>query len=460
MWLSNFFCRPISFSRRDCALVCALLAALLSLAVNQAHAKEPPRKKSELPGPREVPQKQRPAIARTAAEFRSKHFLLHTDLPQKEARELLHKLEVMVGLISKYWGQPAAGMIECYVVENLANWPAGSLNAAGRAKIQQRAGITMVETMSRGAKLLSAKALVFATAEHGTPQHEAVHAYCGQTFGRTGPLWYAEGMAEVGQYWREGDTGVHVPDHVLGYLRESRRRSIDEIIADDGTNASNPSGAAADSWQNYAWRWALCHLLVNNPNYAGRFRGLGLTFLNGGPAKFADVFGPMHDEIAFEFGLFLSHLEEGYRVDLCSWDWKRKSRELVDATPVHARVAANHGWQPCGAIVEAGKYYDFSASGNWSIGKDEPATADGGSDGRGRLEGVVFKDFALGEPFALGSYGSFVAPGDGRLYLRCRDDWNSLADNKGSLSITIKNADRGGPLPKPKQGELETADAK
>jgi len=457
MWLSKLSCGPALFTWRECALVCASLVAMLSFAIQRTDAKEPPRKKTELPGPREIPQKQRTAAV---GEFRSKHFLLHTDLPQKDARELLHKLEVMVGLISKYWGQPASGTIECYVVANLANWPESSLNPAGRAKIKQEAGVTMVETMSRGAKLLRAKALVFATAEHGTPQHEAVHAYCGQTFGRTGPLWYAEGMAEVGQYWREADTSVHVPEHVLAYLRGSRRRSLDEIVADDGTNAANTAGPAGDTWQNYAWRWSLCHLLVNNPNYAGRFRALGLALLSGTPTKFADVFGPMHDEIAFEFGLFLSHLEQGYRVDLCSWDWKRKFRELTDGTPVHARVLANHGWQPSGATVESGKRYEFSSSGNWSIDKEAAVTADGKSDGRGRLEGVIMKDFALGEPFPLGCYGSFVAPGDGRLYLRCRDEWSALADNKGSLSINIKDADREGPLPKPMQCQLETADAK
>ena len=41
------------------------------------------------------------------------------------------------------------------------------------------------------------KIVVFAAARPGVAEHEVVHAYCGQTFGTTGPLWYREGMAQL-----------------------------------------------------------------------------------------------------------------------------------------------------------------------------------------------------------------------------------------------------------------------
>jgi hypothetical protein len=54
--------------------------------------------------------------------------------------------------------------------------------------------------------------------------------------------------------------------------------------------------------------------------------------------------------------------------------------------------------------------------------------------------GVVMnvEKFELGEPFELGADGSFSAPSDGQLYLRCRDKWGALADNKGTLTIKLK----------------------
>lgn len=414
------------------------------------HAAEK-KKKIKLPGPAEVAQKSRSATVPAPADFRSAHFLLHTDLAAKPARELLARLERMLGLISKYWNQPPTGTIELFVVEDLKNWPEGSLAAAGRAKIEQKAGVTMTETMSQGKRLLAAKSIVYAVSERGTPEHEAVHAYCGQTFGRTGPLWYAEGMAEMGQYWREGDASVHCPDYVVAYLHANRAKPIREIVADDGkTRSGNAMALTGDSWQNYAWRWALCHMLANNTNYAARFRPLGLGFLSGQRVSFADTYGAMMSEIEFEYEFFIRHFDQGYRVDLCSWNWKKKSRPLEGDASIASRIAANRGWQPSGVVVTSGNKYDYSASGGWQTAKDaKELSADGAQDGRGRLEGVIFNDFALGEPFPLGASGSFASPGDGRLFLRCKDAWNELADNKGQLTVTIKSSANGTPLVDP-----------
>lgn len=70
-------------------------------------------------------QSKRAACAEAAgkpADYKSPHFLLHTDLSAAEAKELLSRLETMLGLVSTYWGKPPSGVIECYVVKDLANW--------------------------------------------------------------------------------------------------------------------------------------------------------------------------------------------------------------------------------------------------------------------------------------------------------------------------------------------------
>jgi hypothetical protein len=105
---------------------------------------------------------------------------------------------------------------------------------------------------------------------------------------------------------------------------------------------------------------------------------------------------------------------------------------------VSARILAQRGWQPSGARLKEGERYEYSAGGTWrAMANAEATTAAGEASGRGRLEGVVFRDFALGEPFPLGANGTFRAPEDGRLYLRCHDDWNALADNTGFVSVKI-----------------------
>jgi hypothetical protein len=384
------------------------------------------------------------------ADYSSPHFLMHTDLADEEAEELLDRLETMLDLISKYWTRPPSGIIEMFVVKNLSRWPNGSIPEEGLDSIEGGAGVTVTRRISSGNAFV-AKSIVYAIADRGTPQHEAVHAYCGQAFGRSGPLWYSEGMAEMGQYWRANDSSVNIHPGVLRYLQQSAPKSLNEIV-----NAREITG---DSWQNYAWRWALCHLLANNTNYASRFRPLGLAILtNQADASFEQTYGDMAQEISFEYRQFLQHVDNGLRADLSSWDWKAKFKVVKSGTVTQARVEAAKGWQPSRLIVTEGEEYEYSAAGNWTISKDAgPLDGDGAVDGAGRLVGALLteekQDYSLGEEFELGKFGTFTAPGGGKLYLRCRDRWTDLANNRGNLTVKLKLKDKGPPLAPPKSDD-------
>jgi hypothetical protein len=411
-----------------------LLAAVFALAV---FSTSPSMAQSKRDKPK--------AAASGPTDYRSQNFYIHTDLSAEDAKDLLERLETMLSIISSYWARPCLGVIECYVVEDLSHWPQGMLPEEGLGHVRAGAGVTVITKVSQGGAFL-AKSVVYAVADRGTPQHEAVHAYCGQTFGTTGPVWYSEGMAEMGQYWHKDEfskngsafQSVHIHDVVLDYLRGSEPKSLNEIV--------NGEEFTGDSWQNYAWRWALCHLLANNPNYAPKFRPLGLALLKKEPTSFEAVYGDMAKEIMFEYRFFLKHLEQGYRADLCSWDWKRKFRLPKGSATITAKIKADRGWQPSGVIVAAGVNYEYKAAGTWQTAKDGAAcSADGGKNagekgGGGRLLGVVMNmaDYQLGEPIELGAGGSFKAPADGQLYLRCGDKWGELADNKGTLTVKLK----------------------
>ena len=367
-------------------------------------------------------------------DYSSRNFVLHTDLTAEEAADLLRRLEMMLSIISRYWGQPNRAPIECFVVKDLSVWPEGYFPAYPAEKLQNREGVTVSAARTLGGRLIQAKSVVYAYADHGTPQHEAVHAYCGQNFGNTGPTWYAEGMAEMGQYWREKDTSVLLPEVVLEYLQTSEPKPLLAIV--DNTDQTG------DSWENYAWRWALCNMLANNPNYAARFRPLGLNLLLDRDDSFEKTYGLMAREIEFEYRFFLTHLDNGLRADLIAWDWKVKFVPLARGRTVAATVAADHGWQPSRLKVQAGTVYAVASSGDWQLEKDGPElTAAGGDDGRGQLRGVVFDPltYTLGEPFDA-SGDTFTAPADGHLYLRCEDAWGELADNTGKLQVRIRPA--------------------
>jgi hypothetical protein len=384
----------------------------------------------------------RAADQQIPATQQSKSFLLHTDLPPAEAQQLLQRLETMLGFVAGYWGRPHRGVITMYVARDIGDWPAevlAKMDPAGVESIRRGGGLTVGTVMVRGNEFRS-KAIVYAVADHGTPQHEAVHAYCNHAFGGTGPVWYAEGMAEVGNYWVEGDKGVSAPQSVINYLRRTPTKSLDAIV-------NNPLETTGDSWQNYAWRWALCHLLGHNENYSRRFKPLGLQLLNRAKTDFWQVYGSQAEEIEFEYRLFLETLVPGYRVDLCSWDWKTRFSAAVGNRSLACTIRADRGWQASRLLVSKGTEYEFAATGEWSLGKGaEKLTADGNDAGHSRLVGVIFNDYSLSEPFELGAAGSFIAPADGRLYLRCQDDWGSIADNSGSVSVRLKLQDTGRPL--------------
>jgi hypothetical protein len=328
-----------------------------------------------------------------------------------------------------------------FVVKDLAAWPPGVFPDAAVDSLTTGGGLTMSQTRSSfnaatGKKLahLGTKSMVYAVADRGTPQHEAVHAYCAQSFGTTGPTWFAEGIAELGQYWRDKDLSVQIHPEVLKYLQNSEPKPLAEIV--------DLRSVTGDSWQNYAWRWALCHLLAFNPNYGDRFRPLGLQILNEQESTFQSVYGSMAPEIAFEYRFFLDHMDNGFRVDLCRWDWKTKANLIRGTGAAASKIEAARGWQASRLMVKEGQSYEVTATGEWSTGGDtEKVSADGHAGGRGRLTGVLFDDYKLSEPFPLGATARWAAPQNGVLFLRCDDDWKSVGDNSGSVAVKIKSAD-------------------
>ena len=367
-------------------------------------------------------------------EIRSDHFILATDISDRSAQVLLAKLETMYDLVGAYFRAAPKQPILCYVVRDLAQWPEERLKPEGVQKIAEGAGVTIWRTLSRGGRKMKAEAEVYSCPDHSVCQHEAVHAFCALTFGSTGPVWFSEGMAEMGQYWKPDQLAVNIDPTVIRYLQNVKPKKMADIVA-----AGQITG---DSWQAYAWRWALCHLLANNPNYAKRFKTLGLNLMNErGNDNFTEAFGPVAENISFEYDQFVQNFGNGYRVDLCVWDWRTPSKPLSKSKKIKANVEARAGWQATRLRAVKDTSYDFSAEGSWGIGKGtEDLSADGSPAGEGRLVGTLMNEFELSAPFELGSAGTWIAPSEGQLFVRCQDAWTELEDNSGSVKLTIKRA--------------------
>lgn len=364
---------------------------------------------------------------------RSAHFAFLTDVSDREAQIILAKLERMAGLLEKYFGRGPTGVIEGFVVRDLDAFPPGMLaEPEGVAKIRAQAGICF------NARLGSRrKATLYACADHGVIQHECTHGFCHMAFGSAGPTWLAEGVAELGNYWKEGESAVDVEPAVMGYLQQARpKRRLLEIAV--------PGRAPSGTWQDYAWRWALCHMLAHNPNYSDRFKPLAIALMEEQPGvSFESVYGPVAKEISFEYDQFLETVGNGFRADLTAWPWRARFAPLTTAASRKATVKAAAGWQASGVTVAQGDTYAVHATGTWrTAAAGAECSAAGDDTGRGRLEAAVLSEsaegFALSDAIPLGAQCTFTAPTDGRLMLRCADDWTQLADNDGEIEVTIR----------------------
>lgn len=205
----------------------------------------------------------------TLVSYRSKRFVVRTDLPQAKADAALTQLEQLADQLEAYWGKPTKGPIEVRLVGKLDRWLADELPADAVEQLQQNAGTTLTERASdEDGNVILVKSIVYATADPRSYLHEAVHAYCWQTFGRCGPDWYAEGMAEL---WAFRMTGVS--DKFATFLRDNPHATVANLVSD--------KLATKTRWQTYAYRWALCQLLAEDERYAKRFQTFGRKLLAG-----------------------------------------------------------------------------------------------------------------------------------------------------------------------------------
>lgn len=370
------------------------------------------------------------------AEFRSRNFAVMTDIGAERAEKLLVKLETMLSLVEGYFGRRNSKPIRMFVMESTGNFAGMDLNPQGVASVATGGGLTITQKVTLG-RQWKADSIVYAIADEGTPQHEAVHAYCANNFGSTGPTWYSEGMAEVGNYFKgPKDYTVNAKLHVIEYLKSGAIKPLKEVV--------DLNQFTGDSWQNYAWRWSICHLLGFNPNYQDRFKPLGLALMTEQQGvTFWTVYGPMAKEIEFEYRLFITNLCPGYRVDLCAWDWKTKTSYLSKRRGLKSSIDAKGGWQSTRVKLRAREQVTVTATGTWDLSDElQEITAKGNEQGEGELMGAVLTETAngyeLSEPFSLDENGSFTAPSEGVLVMRCKDDWGSLADNRGSLKLVCQ----------------------
>jgi hypothetical protein len=292
--------------------------------------------------------------------------------------------------------------------------------------------------------------------------HEGTHAFMNHHLGGAGPPWYSEGMAELlGTHLWDGRTlalGFNPPDKtqvpywgrvkiVRDEFAENRGMTLPDIFRYDAqAHLKNEA---------YGWCWAAAAFLNAHPKTSAHFQQLR-SKSSDRSVEFSKAFYKELQadwpEIAEDWQLYVIHLDYGY--DIARAATVRKPAQTLTG-PATVTVAADHLWQSTGIQLEAGKTYELTASGRFTLARDSKPWI---SEPNGitieyhqRLPlGVLLAAVSdqktsdtgispLASPDVIGSAGKFTPKMSGTLYLCLNDSPAKLADNEGSATVVIKS---------------------
>lgn len=293
--------------------------------------------------------------------------------------------------------------------------------------------------------------------------HEATHCFMTFMPGVDAPVWYIEGMAEYFATHRiESDGSVKfrvMPTSTEDFAGWGRIKGIrDDYAADKGKSIRNLIAMQPTEFlkpEPYAWSWALCQFLDAHPRYRERFRKLGgHTQGRAFQREFEAAFADDNRDLNTEWLLFVANLQYGYEATRAAIDFQPGTRLTKDRPSHRLDIAADHGWQSSGVLLEAGQKYEITASGRFTL-------ADRPKPWESEPQGITFRYFdrrPLGllvgcicleegnaggdndpmlKVIEIGRGRTLEVPLSGTLYLRLNDAWNSLGDNRGRVSVEI-----------------------
>ena len=302
--------------------------------------------------------------------------------------------------------------------------------------------------------------------------HEATHCFMTvlRSMRDVPPAWYMEGMAEhFGAHVLPAEPGGTIRFRVIPHnktdfagfgritlvrrdIAAGRFHTLDQVL-----RLKAPEYFRDEA---YAWSWALCYFLDTHPRCRDRFRQLGdcLTF-NAFEEMFDDLFRADLPELRTEWALFAHNLQESYDVERTAIEFASGSPLTGPRDARTAEIAADRGWQSGGVLAEAGADYRIMASGQFTLAQEprpwlsEPQGISFRYFG-GRPLGELHAAIRASEPapngaermlqvMPIGREATIRAPVTGTIYFRLSDSWSELADNTGSVQVTIERVGDG-----------------
>lgn len=294
--------------------------------------------------------------------------------------------------------------------------------------------------------------------------HEYTHCYSMIMENIGAPVWYLEGIAES-MATHSVDQNGKIKFNVMPHNKEDfaglGRISLIEqavLMAPPKTMLEVMQFGSLDfvgNNESYAWSWALAQFFDKHPLYTKQFRELarhmqGTAFSQKIQQLTKDDFMEINDA----WLMFAKNLQPGYDIERATLSFHPGQPFDQANVSVDTEITSDRGWQSSGIRVNKGDTYDVVAKGMFSLAeKPKPwmSTAEGISfryfkgQPLGRLMMLIRPDsedtnsnqISILQEYPLGANATWMAPISGTVYFRLNDAWNELADNEGSVSVTV-----------------------
>ena len=292
--------------------------------------------------------------------------------------------------------------------------------------------------------------------------HEGTHCFMNQWLGGAGPPWYMEGIAELlaTHRWKDGRLTFDILPQTKEEVPYWGRIKLikDETAAGRGMTLEQIMQYDARAHRRnepYAWCWAATAFFSRHPQTRTAFRELkehvrdhSAGFSRGFVASLAEHWR----EISEDWQVFVQDCDYGY--DIARAATVRKPAAALPAEGGQATIAADHGWQSTGLRLEAGKTYSLTAAGRYVIGNEpKPWVCEPGGvtiryyhgQPLGKLLAALSDldgEPAIGpltQPQAIGWGGELSPTRTGTLYLKINEPTSGLADNSGTLDVSVRD---------------------
>jgi hypothetical protein len=296
--------------------------------------------------------------------------------------------------------------------------------------------------------------------------HEGTHWFMNRKYGRNGPPWLMEGMAEwLGTHRWDGDQqqlsmGI-VPEHPDEVPYWGRVKIIQEQLAQGDAPSIEDilkyGNTAHREVEAYAWSWAVVIFLKNHPRTQAVFDQMLAEPMRSDLTLAKRLFQELRSEwssIRQEWNAMISELEYGYD----------PSRGFLTLSPapiplqqsVQLRVSPETTWQASGLTVTANQEITLTSDSVFYVG-DNPrpwkCTADGVTLEYYRGQPLGKLSFCIVGPiqqqqsnstplklFTSGAHFNFTCPMDGEIHFRVNESNLGLRDNSGVIQVQIAPA--------------------